>query len=75
MGLSFSMCICACLSVCVCVVCVCVCVCVTIVNAGHTLAKIKNVKNDDFDICHRMASLQNILSESKKFKMLKSPKR
>ena len=39
--------------------CVCVCVCVTFFRTGHTLAKIKNVKNDvcslHFDICHRMA--------------------
>ena len=32
-------------------VCVCVCVCVTIVRTGHTLAKIKTVKNDICRFC------------------------
>ena len=39
--------VCLCVCVCVCLsVCACVCLCVTIVRAGHTLTKIKTVKND-----------------------------
>ena len=49
--------------VCVCVR-VCVFVCVTIVGIGHTLPKVKNIKNTfvDFDICHRMTLLRKLFS-------------
>ena len=40
-------------------VCVCVCLCVTFLINGRILTKIKNVKTD---ICHRMVSLQKMIS-------------
>ena len=46
-------------------VCVSVSACFTIVRAGHTLAKIKKklkIKIVDFDICHRMVSLQKLFT-------------
>ena len=40
------------------------CQCVTFEHTAHILAKINNVKTTlvDFDICHRMVSLQKLLS-------------
>ena len=42
-------------------VCLCVCLPVKIVRIGHTLPKIKNVKNDicGFGICYRMVNCKN----------------
>ena len=42
---------------------VCLFVCITIVRTGRILTKMKNIKKIvlvDFDICHRMASLQKL---------------